>query len=379
MTVLPFTRPSIGAAEMQAVNEVLQSGWITTGPRVLALEQALADYIGGGGVQVRLFNSATSALEAALLAAGIGPGDEVIVPAISFVATANVVLRVGARPVFIEVDLHSRNLDAAGVAAALTAHTRAVIPVHFAGLAVDMAPLYALAAEHNLLILEDAAQAIGTHYQGSRIGASGNPVVFSFHPNKNMTTIEGGAVVSTDSDFVRRLERLRFHGIEKDAEGNVEVADWGGKMNLPDVNAAIGLVQLTRLDGFNRRRRELVQRYYQQLSASDVLVLPAAGDGHSWHMFCVCIDHDGLGLSRPQLHAKFREQGIAVGVHYQAMHLYALYRKFGYREGDFPVAERIGAQTVTLPLFPAMSDADVAQVCAAVNTIIASHPRLQKC
>jgi dTDP-4-amino-4,6-dideoxygalactose transaminase len=258
MTTLPFTRPTIGAEELQAVREVLESGWITTGPKSLALEQALADYI-GGGVQVRVFNSATSGLEASLLVAGIGPGDEVIVPAISFVATANVVLRVGARPVFVDVDLHSRNLDAAAVAAAMTPNTRAVIPVHFAGLAVNMEPLYALAAEHDLLLLEDAAQAIGTEYQGRKIGASGNPVCFSFHPNKNMTTIEGGAVASDDAEFISRLEQVRFHGIEKDSDGNIDVTGWGGKMNLPDVNAAVGLAQLSRLDSFNRRRRELVE------------------------------------------------------------------------------------------------------------------------
>jgi dTDP-4-amino-4,6-dideoxygalactose transaminase len=372
MTLLPFTRPSIGEVEQQAVREVLESGWITTGPKAQALEQALADYI-GGGVQVRLFNSATSALEASLLVAGIGPGDEVIVPAISFVATANVVLRVGARPVFVEVDLHSRNLDADGVAAALTPNTRAVIPVHFAGLAVDMAPLYALASEHKLLVLEDAAQAIGTEYQDSKIGASGNPVCFSFHPNKNMTTIEGGAVASNDADFIRRLEQVRFHGIEKDSDGNIDVADWGGKMNLPDVNAAVGLVQLTRLDAFNQRRRELVQLYYQRLSASDLLVLPADAAGHSWHMFCVCLDHAALGKSRAALLTLFSEHGIAVGTHYPAMHLFSLYRRLGYGEGDFPVAEKIGAQTLTLPLFPTMTEADVEHVCTTLSAILAGQ------
>ncbi|MGB5177345.1 MAG: DegT/DnrJ/EryC1/StrS aminotransferase family protein [Gammaproteobacteria bacterium] len=372
MTILPFTRPSIGEAELRAVREVLESGWITSGPKVQQLEQALADYV-GGGVQVRVFNSATSGLEAALLAAGIGPGDEVIVPAISFVATANVVLRVGARPVFVEVDLHSRNLDAEAVAAALTPNTRAVIPVHFAGLAVDMEPLYALAAEHGLLLLEDAAQAIGTEYQGRKIGASGNPVCFSFHPNKNMTTIEGGAVASNDAAFIKRLEQLRFHGMDKDSEGNIDVAAWGGKMNLPDVNAAVGLAQLARLDGFNRRRHELVQQYFQRLSASDVLVLPADGEGHSWHMFCVCIDHVALGKTRAGMLSLFSEHGIAVGTHYPAIHLFSLYRRFGYGEGDFPVAERIGAQTLTLPLFPAMTGADVEQVCATVTAIVSGE------
>jgi dTDP-4-amino-4,6-dideoxygalactose transaminase len=372
MTTLPFSRPTIGEEELQAIREVLETGWITTGPKSLALEQALADYI-GGDVQVRVFNSATSALEASLLAAGIGPGDEVIVPAISFVATANVVLRAGARPVFVEVDLHSRNLDAAAVAAAWTPATRAVIPVHFAGLAVDMEPLYALAKKHQLLLLEDAAQAIGTEYQGRKIGASGNPVSFSFHPNKNMTTIEGGAVASTDADFMKRLERLRFHGIERDADGNIDVTAWGGKMNLPDVNAAVGMVQLMRLDRFNQRRRELAQRYFQLLPVNETLVLPADDAGHSWHMFCVCIDHVALGKTRAEIMSHFSEHGITVGTHYPAMHLFSLYRQFGYSEGDFPVAEKIGAQTLTLPLFPAMTEADVDHVCATVTAIVSGQ------
>jgi dTDP-4-amino-4,6-dideoxygalactose transaminase len=371
MTVLPFTRPGIGEAEIEAVREVLESGWITTGPKVQALEQELAEYV-GGGVQMRAFNSATSALEAVLLVAGIGPGDEVIVPAISFVATANVVVRVGARPVFVDVDLHTRNLDAESVAAALTASTRAVIPVHFAGLAVDMEPLYRLADKHDLLVLEDAAQAIGTGYRGRKIGASGNPVCFSFHPNKNMTTIEGGAVACNDTAMLARLEQVRFHGIARDSSGHMDVPEWGGKMNLPDVNAAVGLVQLARLDDFNRRRRELVQQYYQHLQESALLVLPVDGDGHSWHMFCVCVDHAELGTTREAILARFSEQGIAAGIHYPAMHLFSLYRRMGYSEGDFPVAERIGSQTLTLPLFPAMRESDVEHVCDTLNSILSS-------
>jgi hypothetical protein len=245
--------------------------------------------------------------------------------------------------------------------------------VHFAGLPVDMEPLYELAAKHELLLLEDAAQAIGSEYQGRKIGASGNPVCFSFHPNKNMTTIEGGAVASNDAAFVKRLELLRFHGIEKGSEGRIDVAAWGGKMNLPDVNAAVGLVQLARLDGFNRRRRELAQQYFQRLSPSDVLVLPADAEGHSWHMFCVCIDHDALGKTRAGILSHFSERGISVGTHYPAMHLFSLYRRFGYREGDFPVAEKIGAQTLTLPLYPAMSETDVEHVCATVTAIVSGQ------
>ena len=234
---------------------MLSSGWITTGPKAQAFEGALADYLGGGG-RVLAFNSGTSALEAALLAADIGPGDEVIVPAMSFVASANVVLRVGARPRFVDVDPVSRNLAAQAVEPVINPRTRAVMPVHFAGRPVDLDPIYELACARGLRVIEDAAQAIGTRYEGRPVGASGNPVCFSFHPNKNITTVEGGAMVVSDPRMARRLERIRFHGIEKDADGNVEVPEWGGKMNLPDVGAAVGLAQLPRLGRLQRQAPE---------------------------------------------------------------------------------------------------------------------------
>ncbi len=367
--MLPFTRPTIGPEEQQAVREVLDSGWLTTGPRCQAFEAALAEYI-GGEVQVRLFNSGTSALEASLLACDVGPGDEVIVPAMSFVATANVVLRVGARPVFADVDLVSRNLAAEAVAAALTPRTRAVMPVHFAGRPVDLDPIYRLAAERDLLVIEDAAQAIGTGYGDCRVGSAGNPVCFSFHPNKNITTIEGGAVALRDPQRVKRLERIRFHGIERDDLGNMNVPEWGGKMNLPDVGAAIGLAQLPKLDGFNRRRRVLAHRYLARLPRSEILVVPEDVPGHSWHMLCVCVDFAALGTTRHGFMEALKQEGIVAGIHYPAMHLFGVYRRLGYGPGDFPVAERIGEQTLTLPLFPAMDEADVDRVCAVLRGLL---------
>ncbi len=367
--MLPFTRPTLSEEDEQAVLEVLRSGWITTGPKVAAFEQALADYL-GGGVTVRAFNSATSALEAVLLASGIGPGDEVIVPAMSFTASANVVVRAGARPVFVDVDLDSRNLDAERVEAALTPRSRALIPVHFAGLAVEMAPLRDLAEHHRLLLLEDAAQAIGTRHAGRAIGSFGNPTCFSFHPNKNLTTIEGGAVATNDSALVRRLERIRFHGIERNADGDMNVPLWGGKMNLPDVNAALGLSQLARLDAFNRKRRKLAEHYLERLPRHPALHPPASGPGHSWHMFCVRIDYAALGTTRAAFQQALAERDIGTGVHYPAMHLFGLYRHYGYAPGDFPNAERIGEQTLTLPLFPGMEPDDVERVCAALAEVL---------
>ena len=367
--MLPFTRPTIGPEEQQAVQDVLASGWLTTGPRCQAFEVALAEYV-GGDVQVRLFNSGTSALEASLLACGIGPGDEVIVPAMSFVATANVVVRVGARPVFVDVDLVSRNLSASEVEQAISPRTRAVMPVHFAGRAVDLDPIYRLADDRGLVVIEDAAQAIGTACRDQRIGSGGNPVCFSFHANKNLTTIEGGAVVVRDPQRVKRLERIRFHGIERDDLGNMNVPEWGGKMNLPDVSAAIGLAQLPKLEGFNRRRRELALRYIERLPRSDLLVVPENVPGHSWHMFCVCVDFAALGTTRHAFLEALKREGIAAGIHYPAMHLFGLYRRFGYGPGDFPNAERIGEQTVTLPLFPAMTGADLDRVCGVLAAML---------
>ncbi len=369
MNILPFTRPTLGEEEFSAVREVLQSGWITSGPRVVELEQNLAAYI-GGGVDVRLFSSATAALEAVLIAAKIGPGDEVIVPAMSFVASANVVVRTGATPVFVDVGLESRNLDVNAVLSAITEKTRAIMPVHFAGMPVDMAPIYELAARENLLVLEDAAQAIGTRYNDRQIGSYGNPVSFSFHPNKNMTTIEGGAIASADAQLIKQLESIRFHGISRNDKGEMQVEAWGGKMNLPDVNATIGLAQLKKLDGFNAQRRLLAEHYFKRMPRHPALVLPADAPGHSWHMFCVCLDFESLGMSREDILEVFKKHDILLGMHYPAMHLFGLYRQYGYGRGDFPVAEQIGDQTFTLPLFPAMSVDDVERVASVFHNLL---------
>ncbi len=371
--MLPFSKPSISEDEMRAVAEVLASGWITTGPKAEEFERALAEYI-GGGIEARVFNSATSALEASLLACGIGSGDEVVLPAMSFVATANVVVRVGARPVFADVELLSRNLDPASAESAISSQTRVLMPVHFAGLAADLAAIRELSAANHLVLIEDAAQAIGSDYAAGRIGSSGNPVCFSFHPNKNITTIEGGAVASADPDLLQRLERIRFHGIERFANGEIDVREWGGKMNLPDVGAALGLVQLAKLDDFNRKRRDLARAYLRRLPRDERLLLPADVEGHSWHMFCVCLDFLALPTTRHAVMQWFRERGVILGVHYPAMHLFSLYRRLGYSEGDFPVAERIAAQTLTLPLFPAMQESDVEQVCGLFEELLHGAP-----
>ena len=278
---LPFTRPSIDAESIAAVADVLRSGQLASGPKVLAFEAALAGYLGGTRC-IRVMTSATAGLEMALEVAGVGPGDEVIVPAMSFAASANVVARLRAKPVFVDIELSTRNIDFDRVCEAITAKTRAIMPVHFAGLPVDMDRLYGLAAEHGLRVVEDAAHAIGSRHADRPIGSFGDLVVFSFHPNKNMTSIEGGAISTGDAVAAALFEQHRFHGIKRNAEGEVDVMFPGAKSNLTDVAAQIGIDQLRRLDGFNSRRRALADLYFREFDGFTGVSLPARGDaGHS--------------------------------------------------------------------------------------------------
>jgi dTDP-4-amino-4,6-dideoxygalactose transaminase len=367
---LPFARPSIDAESIAAVAEVFRSGQLASGPKVQAFEAALAAYLGAGR-QVRVMTSATAGLEMALEAAGVGEGDEVIVPAMSFAASANVVARVRAKPVFVDIELHSRNIDVALIESAISARTRAIMPVHFSGLAVDMDAILSIAAKHGLRVIEDAAHAIGTRYRGRLIGGFGDLTVFSFHPNKNMTSIEGGAIATGDAATARLFEQYRFHGIKRNAEGEIDVLFPGAKSNLTDVAAQIGIDQLKRLDGFNERRRALADRYFAQLEGCSGAVLPARGDsGHAWHMFQLLIDFAGRGITRPAFQKMMADRGIGIGVHYPCIPALTYYRERGYRPEDTPVAARVGRETVTLPLFPAMQDEDVARVCRALREVL---------
>jgi dTDP-4-amino-4,6-dideoxygalactose transaminase len=389
---LPFTRPSIDEQSIAAVADVFRSGQLASGPKVLAFEAALADYLGsrspGSGVpgsgaggpgadgrgsrrHVRVMTSATAGLEIALEVAGVGEGDEVIVPAMSFAASANVIARVGANPIFVDIDLYTRNLDLRLVERAITPRTRALMPVHFAGLPVEMSTLYAIAAQYGLRVVEDAAHAIGSRYEDKPIGSFGDLVVFSFHPNKNMTSIEGGAIATADAHEAELVEQYRFHGIKRTAEGEIDVLFPGAKSNLTDVAAQIGLDQLRRLDGFNARRRALAGRYFEELEGYGAVVLPARGDaGHSWHMFQVLIDFAALKMTRPQFQQRMAERGIGIGVHYPCIPGLTYYRELGYRAEATPVAARVGRETVTLPLFPAMDDEDVVRVCRELRDIV---------
>jgi dTDP-4-amino-4,6-dideoxygalactose transaminase len=372
MTYLPFARPTIDAESIAEVAQTLASGWIASGPQVLAFERALSGYLGGR--QVRALTSATAAMEVALQVAGVGPDDEVITSAQSFFAAPNMILKVGAKPIFVDVDLVTRNQDLQATAAAITPRTRALMPTHFAGLPLDMDALYALAAKHQLRVIEDAALAIGSSWNGKRIGSFGDLVSFSFHPNKNMTTIEGGALSMAGEADAKLVEKLRFHGIVRLPDGTRDVDVAGGKFNLSDVSARLGLAQLKQLESFNAKRRQLVAHYFATMHTDPPCLLPARGDeGHSWNMFAVLLPLPELRISRRQFIDAMHARGIGIGISYEPLHLATLYRKLGYREGQFPNAERIGRETVTLPLFPGMSVEDVERVCENVAQVLAEN------
>jgi dTDP-4-amino-4,6-dideoxygalactose transaminase len=360
---LPFTRPQIDEATIAGVAEVLRSGWITSGPQVKAFEAALSELCGGRAV--RTFNSGTATLQVALRLAGIGPGDEVITTPLSWVATANVVLEVGARPVFADVDPRTRNIDLNEAEKALSPATRAIIPVDLAGLPVDRDRLYSLARERKLRVIEDAAQSFGASWGGRPIGSFGDLVSFSFHANKNITTAEGGALVLPDESLVPLCEKLRLQGVVRSGADGMEVDVLGGKSNLTDVAARIGLGQLPHLRRFTERRRTLAKRYFALWDRSLGCELPPEDFTNSnWHMFQVALPPR---IERSSFIEKMRDAGIGIGVHYPAMHLFKLYRRLGWREGQFPHAERLGRSLATLPLFPAMADSDVDRVCEAAR------------
>lgn len=367
---LPFTRPSVDEETIAEVVAVLRSGWLTSGPRVKAFEEALSAHCGGR--PVRAFNSGTATLEVALRLAGVGAGDEVITTPLTWVATANVILAVGATPIFVDTDPATRNIDLAAIEAAITPRTRALMPVDLAGLPVDREPLYAIARKHGLRVVEDAAQSFGATSHGKAIGATGDFVSFSFHANKNITTGEGGALVLPADVDPALCERLRLQGVRRFPDGGMDVDVLGGKANLTDIAAAIGLGQLKRVAEFTTRRRELARRYFATFDRALGCELPpedaASIESSNWHMFQILLPH---GADRGAFVAAMKERHIGVGVHYPALHLFSLYRKLGFKPGDFPHAENIGARTVTLPLFPAMMDRDVERVCTAVREALA--------
>jgi dTDP-4-amino-4,6-dideoxygalactose transaminase len=371
---LKFASPLLDEATIAHVADVLRSGHITSGVWVERFETALSGHCGGR--PVRVLTSATAAVEVALQMTGIGPGDEVITCAQSFFTVLNMIVKTRATPVFVDCDLVTRNLDLAQVEARIGPRTRAIVPTHWPGSLVDLDALYALARKHRLRVIEDAALVLGSRFGDRPVGSIGDIVTFSFHPNKNITSIEGGAIVCNDAEEARRIEVLRFHGIERLPDGTRDVAIASGKFNLPDVNARIGIDQLERLPAFLAHRRKLVEGYFERFATRPACVLPpvpVAGDGQSWNMFCVLLPLAEMRMSRKTFRDALAARGIATGISYEALHLSTLGRRFGYRRGDLPNTERIADSTVTLPLHAAMSVEDVDRVCAACAEVLAGE------
>ncbi|CAB3720900.1 DegT/DnrJ/EryC1/StrS family aminotransferase [Trinickia soli] len=370
---LPFVRPEIDEETIAGVADVLRSGWITTGPQNQAFEQELSAFCGGR--PVRTFNSGTATLEIGLRIAGVGAGDEVITTPASWVSTANVILEVGATPVFVDIDPFTRNIDLNLLEKAITPRTKAIIPVFLAGLPVDMDRLYAIARAYKLRVVEDAAQAFGATWRGERIGKLGDLVSFSFHANKNLTSIEGGALVLNDEDEAELARKYRLQGITRKGYDGMDCDVLGGKYNLTDVAARVGLGQLAKIERFTATRKQLARAYFAGFEGGAAVEmgvgLPVADfDNGNWHMFQITLPLERLSIDRAafmqKLHDVYR---IGSGVHYPAIHLFTLYRARGFAPGMFPHAERFGATTVTLPMFTLMTERDVARVCNAVNEI----------
>ncbi|APA67438.1 DegT/DnrJ/EryC1/StrS family aminotransferase [Janthinobacterium sp. 1_2014MBL_MicDiv] len=369
---LPFSKPTIDEATIAAVGEVLRSGWITSGPKVQAFEAQLSEYFGGR--PVRTFNSGTCTMEIALRIAGIGPGDEVITTPVSWVATANVIIEVGATPVFADIDPVTRNIDLDKLEAAITPRTKAIIPVYLSGLPVDMDRLYAIADKYKLRVVEDAAQAFGSEWKGKRIGAFGDFVSFSFQANKNITTGEGGALVLNNLEEARLAEKYRLQGVTRSGVDGIDVDVLGGKYNMSDIMAAIGLGQFASIDAITAHRRALARHYFEQFG-SDFEALSGAQlpvqdfDNSNWHLFQIILPDNGPG-TRATFMQQMAQQNVGTGYHYAPIHLFTMYRERGFTEGMFPVAEKIGRLTVTLPMFYAMTPQDVERAVATVKSIL---------
>ena len=379
---LPFARPDIGDAEIAAVTETLRSGWVTTGPKARAFEQAFTDYLGGEGLQSIAVNSATAGLHLALEALGIGPGDEVIAPTLTFTATVEVVRYLGADPVLVDVDPVTLNIDPEKIRAAITPRTKAIMPVHYGGLACRMDAILAIAREHGLKVVEDAAHALPTTWRGTLVGQLQSDVtVFSFYANKTITTGEGGMAVTRDPELSKRMRVMRLHGMNRDAFDRFtsktpawyyEVVAPGFKYNMTDVAAAMGVEQLARLPHFVQRREVLARRYHEQL-ANLPLALPAVappGDTHAWHLYVIRL-LPNAPLERDAAIQALSDRGIGTSVHYVPLHRHPYWRdRYQLTPAMFPEADAAYQAMISIPLFTAMSDSDQDRVIAALHEVL---------
>lgn len=375
--LLPYGRQVVDDDDVRAVAQTLQSDFLTTGPQVAEFEADFAARVGARHAVA--VSSGTAGLHLAVLAAGVGAGDDVVTTPLTFVASANAVLYAGGRPVFADIRPDTLNVDATALEAALTPRTRALLPVHFAGQPCDLEPIHRLARARGLAVIEDAAHALGAEYRGRRLGALSNLTVFSLHPVKHVTTGEGGVVTTGDAALAARLRRLRNHGLdvdaaERQARGHLhaEMVELGFNYRLTDIQCALGRSQLGKLDRFLARREAIALRYRSALHDTPGLTLPRVAPGvrHAWHLFPVLLDPGCLAADRATIHAALRAENIGVTVHYAAAYRHPYYAGLGYRPGLCPVAEDVCARILSLPLSAGLTDADVDDVVTAVSKVL---------
>ena len=373
--LLPYGRQTLTETDVAAATEVLRSDWLTTGPKVAAFEEAIADYVDAR--HAVSFSSGTAALHAAVLAAGLKPGDEAITTPLTFCATANAALYGGGTPVFADVRDETLMIDPKEVERRITPRTKVLLPVDYAGQPADLDALLALADRHELIVIEDAAHALGAKYRSRMVGSISHMSVFSFHAVKHLTTGEGGMVTTNNGEFVQRLREVRNHGIDSDARARQADGQWhyemttlGFNYRLTDIACALGLAQLPRLPANLARRRAIAARYEKALATVSSLALPivAADVTSAWHLYPVRVD---ASLDRAEVFDALRAEGLGVNVHYIPVHLHPYYRsRFGYRGGEFPIAETAYGRLISLPMFHGMTDEDVDDVILAVEKVM---------
>lgn len=378
---LPFALPDIGEEEIAEVLDSLRSGWLTTGPKAKRFEQDFAEFI-GYGVEAIAVNSATAGLHLALESIGIGPGDEVITTPYTFTATAEVIRYLGANPVFVDIDTETFNIDAAKIEAAITSRTKAIIPVHFAGLACEMDAIFKIARKHGFKVVEDAAHALPTTYKGKLIGSLESDVtVYSFYATKTITTGEGGMVVTRNAEIAKRCRIMRLHGISRDAfdrytstkpSWHYEVVEPGFKYNMTDLAASLGVQQLKKARSFQKKREEMAAEYDEAFKALPVLLPPKAPykDVHAWHLYVLRLC-DNASLSRNRFIELMAEKGIGCSVHFIPLHLHPYWRDtYNLKPNDFPNALHVYERVVSLPLYTKMAVSDQKRVMRAVREIL---------
>ncbi len=378
---IPFSQPMFGQEEKKEVIAAMDSGWVTLGPKTKEFEEQFAKYVGSKyaiGV-----TSCTAALFLSLLSSGIGEGDEVITTIFTFAATANAIIHTGAKPVFVDIEKDTFNIDPKKIQEKITKKTKAIIPVHYAGRPVNLDAIHEIAKKNNLLVIEDAAHAVGSKYKSKMIGSFGNLVCYSFHPIKNISTGDGGMITTDNEEVAQKLSRLRLHGMSKDAwkrhsaagSWRYDILEAGYKYNMTDIAAALGIHQLKKLEKFITARTKYAEIYTGLLSKVPEVTVPTSGTNvrNSWNLYTIKVDTKKLSITRDEIIEELKSMNIGVSVYFVPLHLFTYYKKYGYKPGDFPVAEKVFEGIISLPLYPKMTKSEVAYVAKSLEKIISSH------